>query len=171
MTGKRAVLLVLAMVAGFGITAWFVARSQVPTVMGAFESQESRTALSTALTAGYGFAITLIGVALGAAYRRLIRMRAEGEDKVLVGKLVREVSGSIDFLIGLVGSPIVFGLLWKALADVSLPGLTLIALQNGFASHAILDQAIDGRGRPRGRNQRKVPEQPAPPGPASKRRP
>jgi hypothetical protein len=134
---------------GFAITAWFVARSDVPGASGAFQSAGGHGWKGTALTAAYGFAVTLLGVALGAAYRRLIKLRASGVEKIAPRELLGDVLTSVDFQIGLVGAPVVFGLLWQALSDISLAGLSVIALQNGFASHAILEQIVADKTSPR----------------------
>ena len=141
----RIVSLIVVVLLGFAITAWFVTRSDVPGASGAFQSAGGHSWQGTALTAAYGFAVTLVGVALGAAYRRLIRLRSSGVDRVAPRHLVGDVLTSVDFQIGLVGAPIVFGLLWQSLSDISLAGLTVIALQNGFASHAVLEQIVGGR--------------------------
>jgi hypothetical protein len=71
--------------------------------------------------------------------------RTAGVDKVGARPLLRDVFSSVDFYIGLVGAPIVYGLLWRSLADISLAGLSVIALQNGFTSHAILDQFVSNK--------------------------
>jgi hypothetical protein len=137
--------LAAAALVGLGITYWFVSRSQVPGASGAFQSATTQKWTSTLLTAGYGFCLTLIGVALGATYRRLIKLRSAGVDKISFGKLIGDVCTSVDFYIGLVGAPIVYGLLWQSLVDISLAGLSIIALQNGFTSHAILDQFVSSK--------------------------
>jgi hypothetical protein len=130
---------------GLAITIWFVSRSDVPGASGAFQSATTSKWTTTLLTAAYGFCLTLAGVALGATYRRLIKLRTAGEDKIPVGQLLGAVFSSVDFYIGLVGAPIVYGLLWQSLADISLAGLSVIALQNGFTSHAILDQFVNSK--------------------------
>jgi hypothetical protein len=134
-----------AVLIGLAITTWFVSRSQVPGASGAFESVTTARWTSTLLTATYGFCLTLIGVALGSTYRRLIKLRAAGTDKIAILRLLGDVFTSVDFYIGLVGAPIVYGLLWQSLSDISLAGLTIIALQNGFTSHAILDQFVNSK--------------------------
>src|ERR1700733_3992428 len=132
----RLISLVAVVLIGLTITVWFVSHSDVPGASGAFQSTAERTWASIAFTAIYGFVVTLIGVALGAAYRRLVKLRASGVEKIRAGQLIGDVLTSIDFQIGLVGAPIIYGILWQSLSDISLPGLTVIALQNGFASHA-----------------------------------
>lgn len=131
-----------ALVIGFGITFFFVSRSDVPGASGAFEGTSAKGWQLLALTAGYGFLVTIVGVILGAIYRRLIKLRNAGTETVKLPSLLGDVFSSVDFLIGIVGAPIVYGLLWQSLADISIAGLTIIALQNGFASHAILDQFV-----------------------------
>ena len=136
-----ALSLLAVLIAGFMITLWFAGRVHTPSASGAFQSADGRSSPSSiALAAGYGFAMTLFGVLLGAAYRRLIKLRADSVDATNLLSLLKSVVASVDFQIGLVGAPIIYGFLWQSLADVSLAGLTVIALQNGFASHAILEQ-------------------------------
>jgi hypothetical protein len=101
-----------AVLIGLAITVWFVSRSQIPTASGAFQSATISKWTSTLLTAAYGFCLTLTGVALGATYRRLIKLRAAGVDKIGIWQLLADVFTSVDFYIGLVGAPIVYGLLW-----------------------------------------------------------
>src|SRR6266852_1377805 len=99
--------LVVVVLVGLGITTWFVSRSYLPMASGAFQSSAAgHSWVGTALTAGYGFGITLIGVALGATYRRLVRLRSGGTERVAPGKLIVDILSSIDFQIGLVGSPL-----------------------------------------------------------------
>lgn len=140
MSRRKTLTLVAVLAVGFAITLWFAARVNTPSASGAFQSSGEASPLSTALSAGYGFAITLFGVLLGAAYRRLVKLRGEGVETIGALTMIKTVLTSVDFQIGIVGAPIIYGLLWQSLADVSLVGLTVIALQNGFASHAILDQ-------------------------------
>jgi hypothetical protein len=134
-----------AVLIGLAITVWFVSRSEVPAASGAFQSATNSKWTATLLTAIFGFCVTLTGVTLGAAYRRLIKLRTAGVDKIGVQQVLRDVFTSVDFYIGIVGAPIVYGLLWQSLADISLAGLSIIALQNGFTSHAILDQFVSAK--------------------------
>jgi hypothetical protein len=153
-TIKRLAALIGCVLIGFGIVFFFVSRSAVPAVSGAFQTANNRPSDDSGKTAGqigtvalaaYGFLVTLIGVALGSAYRRLMQLRREGTQRIAFLTLLGHVASSVDFQIGLVGSPLVFGLLWQSIGDISVAGLTVIALQNGFASHAILDQIIPGK--------------------------
>jgi hypothetical protein len=74
-----------------------------------------------------------------------IELRSTGATSVRLPRLAAEVLRSIDFHIGLVGSPLVFGLLWQSIADISVAGITVIALQNGFASHAVLERVVPAK--------------------------
>lgn len=140
MNRSKTLSLLVVLAVGFSITLWFAARVHTPSASGAFQSNGESSALSTTLTACYGFAVTLFGVLLGAIYRRLVKLRGEGVEAIGPLAMVKTVLVSIDFQIGIVGAPIIYGLLWQSLADVSLVGLSVIALQNGFTAHAILDQ-------------------------------
>lgn len=139
-----------AILLGFVITMWFVHHNDLPSASGAFHSDGASSWQVVVLTAAYGFAVTLIGVALGAAYRRLVKIGASGTDKIAPLSLMKDVFSSVDFQIGLVGAPIVYGLLWQSISDIHLAGLTVVALQNGFASHAILDQFVSKASAPGG---------------------
>jgi hypothetical protein len=141
----RLLTLAAAVLVGLAITAWFVHRNEIPSASGAFQSAGAGSWQTVALTAAYGFAVTLVGVALGATYRRLVRLRASGVDAISPGKLIAAVVSSVDFQIGLVGAPVVYGLLWQSISDIHIAGLTIIALQNGFTSHAILDQLMGNK--------------------------
>jgi hypothetical protein len=74
--------LIAVLLAGFMITLWFAGRVHTPSASGAFQSADGSSPSSIALTAGYGFAMTLFGVLLGAAYRRLIKLRTDGVDTI-----------------------------------------------------------------------------------------
>lgn len=128
-----------AALASFAIIYFFVNRSSQPSVSGAF-GVDPDTTFGTLLTALVAFLATLLGVFLGAVYRRLVKMQEAGRRTVLYRVLFRDVLRSIDFQIGLFGAPVVFGLLWQAISGLSIEAMLVIALQNGFASHAILKE-------------------------------
>ncbi|WP_148301741.1 hypothetical protein [Sneathiella glossodoripedis] len=98
------------------------------------------------MTALSAFVMTLFGVLIGALYRRLVQMQEDGRKTVKYMVLLRNVLRSIDFQIGLVGAPVVFGLLWQAISGLSIEAMLVIALQNGFASHAVLKEVAPFRG-------------------------
>jgi len=81
----------------------------------------------------YGYLVTLVGVVLGAAYRNLQIRREAGEHEVGgVGQFLRTVFLSLDFWMGVCGSPLVYALLMRATEGGSMAGLTAIAIENGF---------------------------------------
>ncbi|WP_172292364.1 hypothetical protein [Pseudoruegeria sp. HB172150] len=137
--------LAIAAIASFGIIFFFVDRASHPSVSGAFGVDPEAT-FSSVLTAVIAFVATLVGVLLGAIYRRLIAMQNDGRKSVSYRVLFRSVFRSIDFQIGLFGAPVVFGLLWQAISDLSIEAMLVIALQNGFASHAVLREVTPFRG-------------------------
>jgi len=139
----RRVCLAIAILVGFGITFYFVLRGSGSGASGAFGGT-TPSLKDTMMTAAYGFTITLLGVTLGALYRRLIKLRDQGAERVPIFETLVGALTSTDFLLGIVGSPVVFGLLWQAISTMPLAGITIIALQNGFASHAIVDQLSSG---------------------------
>lgn len=131
---------------GFAVSWYFVSRTEAGTVFGAFEGPDgSRTPSGTALAAAYGFGVTLLGAALGATYRHLVALRAKGVERARPRNVVKAVWGSVDFLMALVGAPLVFALIWQSLGDTTLAGLTVIALQNGFACNAIAATVVPGK--------------------------
>jgi len=134
--------LVLVIVLGLLISAFFISQSRVPTVQGAFEIAGEKSWLGTVGSVVYGFFMTLVGVFIGAAYRRLVELRGKGITSVRLPAVASDVVRSIDFHIGLVGSPLVFGLIWQSIGDISVAGITMIALQNGFTSHAVLARVV-----------------------------
>jgi hypothetical protein len=142
MKGLWPLRLVIVIVIGLSITAYFIWQNRVPTVQGAFEMAGEGSWLATAASAVYGFLMTLLGVFIGAAYRHLIELRSKGKTSVGLRSISAQVLRSTDFHIGVVGSPLVFGLLWQAIGDISVAGLTVIALQNGFTSHAVLERVV-----------------------------
>src|SRR3954454_12808567 len=93
----RTSILIAVLIIGFAISWWFVTRSDVPTVSGAFEGGNAgRTFLGTVLLAGYGFLITLVGVSLGSIYRRLIELKKSGVVTVHLATMLKEVGQSTD---------------------------------------------------------------------------
>lgn len=136
----KTILLVLSLVAGFAITYFFADRMSESTVYGAFgdpiKLDESTEKLGMTL---FAFTMTLVGVYLGAAYRYLQVLKANGETTASFFKVTIAVFNSIDFLLGLFASPIAFGVIWQSINGISILGITAIALQNGFSIHAIMD--------------------------------
>ena len=87
----------------------------------------------------YGYIITLIGVALGSGYRELQKLRESGKANIeSPGAFFKGIFSSIDLWMGLLGSPIVYALLWKSIDSGNVSGLTIVALQNGFCCTVII---------------------------------
>lgn len=146
MKTKAVMGLTIALGIGFAITIVFVAITKHGSVFGVFEGDKSARDLLGMFGAGlYAFSITLVGVALGAVYRRLIQLKKDGVTRIQYLELIVHVATSVDFCIGLVAAPVVFGMLWQSMVETTLPGLTIIALQNGFAANAIVAQLAAGK--------------------------
>jgi hypothetical protein len=91
----------------------------------------------------YGYAITLLGVVLGSAYRELQARKQRGETRITS---LRDFAGavflSLDFWMSLCGSPLVYALIWKSMSGGNIAGLSTIALQNGFCCTVIISSLI-----------------------------
>ena len=121
---------------GFFVMWWLIRDSQ--TVFGGSAQPDGQSILVIA----YGYAVTLVGVFLGSAYRKLQDMKTRPRPLIHIGKIRKFLSSvfrSIDFWMGLCGSPIVYALIWKSMGGGSVAGLTTIALQNGFFCTLILN--------------------------------
>jgi hypothetical protein len=89
------------------------------------------------------FVATLVGVVLGSIYRELKSLRAQGIYKIENPALFfSDIARSTDLWLGLAGSPIVYALLLQASDGMSLPGLIVVALQNGFCCLIILNSFV-----------------------------
>jgi hypothetical protein len=95
-----------------------------------------------------GFLATLVGVVLGAVYRELRRRQSRGATRIAVGPFFRDMRGSIELWLGLVGSPMVFALLLRSTEGVDLIGLVIMALENGFCCLIILNTLIEKHDKP-----------------------
>lgn len=102
---------------------------------------------------GVGYVATLFGVASGAAYRT---MRSDPKWPGPIadfGELATSVLRSRDLWAGMIASPIVFGLIYRTVEGISLVGLVVVALENGFCCHELISRLHDGNNQ-RGKNQR-----------------
>lgn len=94
----------------------------------------------------YGLTVTLVGVVLGSAYRELQCMKQAGHRRIHgVRELVISVVYSIDFWMGLCGSPILFSIIWQSADQLAVAPLTLIAIQNGFCCTVVLPTLLGRR--------------------------
>ena len=89
------------------------------------------------------FAATLAGVVLGSLYRQLRQLQVEGQQVISdAPAFITRMFRSVDLWLGLAGSPIVYALLLQSTNGMNLPGLLLIALENGFCCLIILNQFV-----------------------------
>jgi hypothetical protein len=92
----------------------------------------------------YGYFTLVVGVFLGSGYRNLKDRQAAGGKTLRIKEFIGEVFHSVDFWLGLFGSPVVYAILLQAidLTNISIgsaAGLTLVGLQNGFVCQSIAD--------------------------------
>lgn len=87
----------------------------------------------------FAFSLVLAGVFLGSMYRKAVELKNQNLTQILSFKLfLRGTLRSIDFVISLAGAPVVFALILQQAPNISLIGLAMIALQNGFVSPIII---------------------------------
>lgn len=118
-----------------GAIVWF---RLAPTAraFGLFEKAESEQLLRIVV----GYLATVAGVVLGSAYRQLRQLRDSGITEIQsLRAFCARAFRSVDLWMGLCGSPVVFLLLVKASDGVSLPGLVVSALENGFCCLIIIN--------------------------------
>jgi hypothetical protein len=118
-----------------GIVGWRYLIASEPLRFGANAAPEQqRTGVLI-----YGYAITLVGVVLGAAYRELQARKQRGETSITSPRdFLGAVFLSLDFWMSLCGSPLVYALIWKSMDGGNVAGLSTIALQNGFCCTVII---------------------------------
>ncbi|QHW01030.1 hypothetical protein [Spirosoma endbachense] len=124
---------VIALVIGF-IMFWYLVPKSPS--FGMFSGTDEVNLMRFALS----FLTTIIGVVLGSFYRNLRALQATGKntiEKPLV--FLSEMTRSIDLWLGLVGAPIVYALLLQSTGSMTLPGLLVIALENGFCCLVIIN--------------------------------
>jgi hypothetical protein len=129
----KILLFILAIVVSFGI--WMTLINQHQQAFGA----QAIPFHNSWWFIAYGFIVTMIGVFLGSTYRALQALKEKGETQIgKVSAFFHSILTSIDLWIGIVGAPIVYALLWKSMETVSVAGLTIVALQNGFCCTLII---------------------------------
>ena len=90
-----------------------------------------------------GYLITVAGVALGSIYRDLQRRRRAGQTRIgSVPAFLRSVFRSIDFWVGICGSPLLYAFLLKSIEGASDAALSTLALQNGFCCSFVVDSLL-----------------------------
>lgn len=116
-----------------------------------FLSSEERNQLAIQLGFGvYGYIVLLIGVFLGAVYQEIKVRKANGNNQIKIGKMIKRAVGSADFWLGVFASPVVYAVLLQAIniSDITISGIfgiTLVGLQNGFVCNTIADSIVNNR--------------------------
>ena len=131
-------LVAVILAAGVGFLAyWYLAPREGS--FGMFEDSKGNGNFRFVIS----FVATLVGVVLGSIYRELKALQAKNIPKIEnLTLFFSDIARSTDLWLGLAGSPIVYALLLQASDGMSLPGLTIVALQNGFCCLIILNSFV-----------------------------
>jgi hypothetical protein len=126
----------IAIVAGYVIYSFMAPRASS---FGFFEGAENGHTIRFMIS----FLATIVGVLLGSIYRELKSLQSRGVAKISsLTTFFVDIGRSIDLWIGLAGSPIVYSLVLQSTNGMSLPGLIVVALQNGFCCLVVLNGFI-----------------------------
>jgi hypothetical protein len=131
-------LAVVALVMGLVGFQYLVPREES---FGLFSAADGNVGVQYALT----FGATILGVIIGSFYRGLRAVKDAKIMQVPPGFVINRFR-SVDMWLGLVASPIVYALLLKASDGMSLPGLIILALENGFCALIIIDSVTNQHG-------------------------
>jgi hypothetical protein len=127
--------LILPLLGVVGAIIWF-RMAPGARAFGAFEQASSEQILR--ITVGY--LATVAGVVLGSLYRQLRQLRDAGISEIAsLLEFLSRAGRSVDLWMGLCGSPIVFLLLARANESMSLAGMVVVALENGFCCLIIVN--------------------------------
>ncbi|MEO8379838.1 MAG: hypothetical protein ABI779_09270 [Acidobacteriota bacterium] len=133
-TSLAVVVSLLCAAIGFALF-WFVAVPQDHGFFSVGDSAGTRLLL--------GFFATLLGVLLGSTYRQLARMKEANVQTIRsVRRFALNVVRSVDLWMGLVASPLVYGLLVQSAANMTLAGLVIVAIENGFCCLLIAENIV-----------------------------
>jgi hypothetical protein len=135
MNGILAFLVTLLCAAiGFGLF-WFIVTPQQHGMWAVPDAHALRLLV--------GFAATLFGVLLGSAYRQLARLRESGVQRLAsVRSFGVDLVRSVDLWMGLVASPLVYGLLVQSAEMMATSGLVIVALENGFCCLLVVENFL-----------------------------
>jgi hypothetical protein len=138
MSSKPLAILLTALCGMVGFVAfWYLVPRSVS--FGMFEGEDKPDVARLALS----FSATIAGVVLGSAYRQLRALQAAGIHTIPdAPAFLSTVVRSVDLWLGLVGAPIVYALLLQSTDGMSLPGLLLVALENGFCCLLIVNAFV-----------------------------
>jgi hypothetical protein len=137
----------LILAAAIGLAGWiyFIPTTAITGGLGFGDNPAEQKSLQY-LTIAFGYCVTLAGVFLGSAYRELQRRRASGSTTISgVLEFLKSVTSSIDFWLGLCGSPLVYALILQGVDSNNMAGLVVIALQNGFTCTVAIDAISKGQ--------------------------
>jgi hypothetical protein len=127
-----------AIVLGFVLFLYFVPRT---TSFGMFAGPNEVNVGRLLLA----FATTIAGVVLGSFYRNLRAYQATGRPTIEQPlAFVSSIFRSVDMWLGLVGAPIVYALLLQSSSGMTLPGILILALQNGFCCVLLVNSFVGG---------------------------
>jgi len=120
-----------------GLVGYFLLGNFEPQMMGNFESE----GMDGILRVVFGLVLTVIGSLLGVIYRALIILKEAGKTKIDNWReFIGDILSSVDLWICLTVAPIIFALLLSSTNGVALSGYILIALQNGFFCHVVVER-------------------------------
>lgn len=135
---NRAAMVALAVVALIiGFLGWSYLYSGEINFYGAVAGQ-AQTITWWGLLGGY--IATIVGVFVGAGYRAIAGAEVPTGQISDLSETLRQIFRSRDLWAGLFASPLVFGVIFKTADGISLSGLVVIALENGFFCHFIVQQ-------------------------------
>lgn len=92
---------------------------------------------------GAALAATIVGVVLGSLYRGLRALQQAGVTKIDQPlTFLSDIARSVDLWLGLAGAPIVYALLLQSTSGMALPGMLIVALENGFCCVVIINSFV-----------------------------
>jgi hypothetical protein len=135
-TPIRIALAVIALLVG-AVAFWMLVPRDAS--FGMFEQQGGPNIARMA----FSLVSTIAGVILGSLYRQLRQLQAAGTLIITnFSNFASNLLRSVDLWLGLAGSPIVYALLLQSTNGMSLPGLLLVALENGFCCLLIVNAFV-----------------------------
>lgn len=89
------------------------------------------------------YCFLLFGVAGGAICRELIQRRSKGQRRVKILSVGKGIFRSIDFWIGVCGSPLIFAGVLSNTSEMTLEGLCMVAIENGFTCTIVVSTLLN----------------------------
>jgi hypothetical protein len=135
--GSLAKVIAAAVCVGVGFAAWRFLYTGESGLLGAVAAPDTRISTMGLLL---GYAATLLGVFMGAGYRHLGGSEQPSGRLTSVRRTFMNILRSRDLWAGIFASPLVFGVIFKTVDGIGLSGLVVIAVQNGFFCHFVIQQ-------------------------------